>query len=267
MTSVTFELENENNETIRELEYSFLIQIPVYNFGYRIAGYCLFVIGGPVLLLTIFNIFVIVKIRKATRERKEMQRYQVRNLGRLSWSQILMSNRAVRLNSVIHKTQYEPQKLQIQERNAFRISASSNPNNFQYNQQPIDKWNQNMLEITRICIIILLSYTVCESPPLFSQILLTIQEERIQSLAKLILPLSNVCATLNSGINFYIYVFFGRRFRRHLTEICQYAKCGLGKSGLRISISVQNGVSTLTKDSLINKDAMALSEFPKGRQN
>ena len=186
----------DDNETITyfELDYSILKEHYLYNLLYRIVGYCLFVIGGPLLLVTVFNIKLIISIKQANKNRKKLhyegykqRRSTVDNLGNIT-----------KINSL------DP-------------FSNLNANTTRKLGQAREKQKEGKnLHVTLICIIILFCYTLCEAPPLVTQVFLTILDKTNGIIFQILFPLSNLSTTLNSGINFYIYVLCGRHFRKHL---------------------------------------------------
>ena len=78
-------------------------------------------------------------------------------------------------------------------------------------------------EVTRLCIAVIGVYIFCELPALVYQLLFNLKVHyRVQAI---VLPFSNLTVTMNSAINFYIYVFLGKRFRRILLQLLRRILC------------------------------------------
>lgn len=75
------------------------------------------------------------------------------------------------------------------------------------------------LEVTRLCIGVVVVYIICELPAVVCEI---ISYTGGRHLVYILRPLTNMLVSLNSGVNFYIYVFLGKRFRRQfLALVCR----------------------------------------------
>lgn len=75
------------------------------------------------------------------------------------------------------------------------------------------------LEVTRLCIGVVVVYIICELPAVVCEI---ISYTGGRDLVFILRPLTNMLVCLNSGVNFYIYVFLGKRFRRQfLALVCR----------------------------------------------
>ena len=72
-------------------------------------------------------------------------------------------------------------------------------------------------EVTRLCIAVIGVYIFCELHALVYQLLqILMVHKRVIAYVR---PLSNLTVTMNSAINFYIYVFLGKRFRHILFQL------------------------------------------------
>ncbi|KAL3309564.1 hypothetical protein Ciccas_011889, partial [Cichlidogyrus casuarinus] len=71
-------------------------------------------------------------------------------------------------------------------------------------------------EVNRICVTIIIIFLICEFPSTLSVIFRYIGQESVY-----LNPLVNFFVTFNSGVNFFVYVFLGRRFRHFLFRACE----------------------------------------------
>ena len=243
MTTITTTKVIADNETVeyKEIDYSALQQNPFYNMAYRICGYFLFVIGGPVSFVTIFNILIIISIRAANNQRKDMKRQQLPPKSKPTISSTKFKLLKSFAKNLLPKT---------------NVRQSLNGTSC---RRLVTTDDQNFQEITLICIIILLCYSICETPPLISQIMLTVNEVKFERYVKVLLPIGNFSTSLHSAINFYIYVFFGRRFRQHFAELCR----GVRRRNMSGAVNMMRfqGSSRISRSSTTGQFSMTGSNF------
>lgn len=87
---------------------------------------------------------------------------------------------------------------------------------------------QQDTSVTLVLVILVVIFIVCQLPALVQQILRNVLSQSALDCGGLIYylrPVSNVLVTLNSVINFFVYVTFNTRFRQQLAEMI---RCGRG---------------------------------------
>ena len=233
--------------------HSDLMKNPVYHYGYKYAGYCIFVIGGPVLLLAVLNVLLIITIKRSSRS---LQAMAMKTSGSISSQGFTRtdSNRAATntggntcntrdrkiskesQQSTVYPYQKQSSALRtmsivpesgvghaIVARSSSSVSATytntnaTNPSpahpgggkrnssnwarkSSKLKTQATARADQMTSELTRICIVIILCYTLCELPPLAFQI---VSPHKFETAGIIIMtylqPLSVLFATLNSS--------------------------------------------------------------------
>ena len=190
------------------IESSELARSPIYHFLYKYAGYCIFVIGAPVILLTILNTCVIVSVKRSHKRlevirsiasKVDVVAEEVRNTdgnnipneplnnrpgSNISQISIDVLSSSSALNSV-RSPSIAPSRTSS---NALSVGRNKSAREL--------RAEQTANELTRVCIVILFCYTVCELPPLVFQIVSPLEFEVLNFYLQ---PLSVLFATLNSS--------------------------------------------------------------------
>lgn len=101
-------------------------------------------------------------------------------------------------------------------------------------------------EITRMCVGIIMLYIICELPALIYQIMFYLKVSR--SVTVYIQPISNGLVALNSALNFFVYVFLGKRFRKRVKELfhCSVKQADARRSSV-MRLKLQNATSRTTQ--------------------
>ncbi|ESN90914.1 hypothetical protein HELRODRAFT_116471 [Helobdella robusta] len=83
--------------------------------------------------------------------------------------------------------------------------------------------------ITLVLIVVVIVFTVCQLPAFVTQILWTVVDDDVRTCGGFqfyFSPVSNALVMCNSSVNFFIYVFLNRRFRKILYQTaCIYLCC------------------------------------------
>lgn len=235
-------------------EHSNLSKNPVYQHVYKYAGFFIFVIAGPVLLLSVLNTLLVVIIKRSNRSLHEMAaksgsissqgftrtdsnragtssstRGSNAPLGRKVSTASQQSSIYLKQGSAAHNSMNFAMQTGVGHAIVARSSSSVSAANANAAASPAHRLNrknsslarkssqtktrgatarteQMTSELTRICIIIILCYTLCELPPLAYQIVSPLEFGGSNVLSNIKRPylqsLSVLFATLNSSALF-----------------------------------------------------------------
>lgn len=144
---------------------------------------------------------------------------------------------------------------------------------------------QQDTSVTLVLVVLVVIFIVCELPALVQQVLRNILPEENLLCGGVLFylrPISNVLVTLNSVVNFFVYVTFNTRFRQHFIEmmmcgrvslsnglerVAKYATTGSAACGVSYS-RVNQPLSTMNanglKPPMTANDANTLSECDQG---
>ena len=193
------------------IESSELARSPIYHFLYKYAGYCIFVIGAPVVLLTILNTCVIVSVKRSHNKLKV-----IRDIAAKVYvvTEVVQNSDG---NTIYNEKPNNPLNSNISQMSIDVLSSSSARNSVRSQSIAMSRTSSNTSrkrrvvrnksarelrseqtanELTRVCIVILFCYTVCELPPLVYQIVSPLEFDVLNSYLQ---PLSVLFATLNSS--------------------------------------------------------------------
>lgn len=199
------------------IDKSDLARSPLYHYLYKYAGYCIFVIGTPVVLLTIFNTCVIISVKSSHKRLITIQK----SASRVDITKEVVSgsdgnngsNEQPKERLISTASQFSCRMITRSGKSSMRSarSASITPSHTSSadrrsscrpKSQRELRSEQTANELTRVCIVILLCYTICELPPLAFQIVSPLTFEGSGVLNSYLQPLSVLFATLNSSAHF-----------------------------------------------------------------
>ncbi|CAH8554852.1 unnamed protein product [Heterobilharzia americana] len=208
---------------------------------YRLIGYTILIVILPNVIIAIFNVLLIRGIKYANQRRAQIV------------ARIDCANRQFEQCSFhsLHRDCHH-QNPQQQHRHhpnmpKYLHSAPSSSENHAYFVR-ISKSNRSRtMEVNRLCVGVIIIYLVCELPAVGYQIIHLINH---RSLIEIIRPVTNALVCLNSGVNFFVYVFLGRRFRSQLKDMFRNAinKCRKHKDQRKLTVHSTQYMNSLRRD-------------------
>ncbi|TPP65392.1 FMRFamide receptor [Fasciola gigantica] len=175
----------------------------VFRLAYRLIGYTVIIVTLPNVIIGILNVLLIRGIKYANARRAQIM------------ARVDCANRQCSCSS-----------LRVDHEGSSHLSPSSgvNPENHAYFVRVEKSTRSRTGEVNRLCVGVIVIYLVCELPAVGYQVIHLLQNRAAIDLTR---PVTNALVCLNSGVNFFIYVFLGRRFRSQLKDLFRklYSRC------------------------------------------
>ncbi|KAF7262568.1 hypothetical protein EG68_00134 [Paragonimus skrjabini miyazakii] len=183
----------------------------LFRLIYRLIGYTIVIVFLPTLIIAILNVLLIRGIKYANARRAQIM------------ARIDCANRQLEYCSC--QLGQHPDR---PSNHVPRLTTGTNGENHAYFVRMEKSTRSRTGEVNRLCVGVIMIYLLCELPAVGYQVIHLLQHRRAIEIAK---PVTNALVCLNSGVNFFVYVFLGRRFRsqlkslfrRHVCCACHYA--------------------------------------------
>ncbi|CAH8570540.1 unnamed protein product [Schistosoma bovis] len=187
---------------------------------YRLISYTILIVILPNVIIAIFNVLLIRGIKYANQRRAQI-------IARID-----CANRQFEQCSYhsLHRDYHQHSQKQHPSHHhtipKCCHGAPSSSDNHAYFVRVTKSNRSRTMEVNRLCVGVIIIYLVCELPAVGYQIIYLINH---RSLIEIIRPVTNALVCLNSGVNFFVYVFLGRRFRSQLKDLFRNLinKCGI----------------------------------------
>ncbi|KAA0198924.1 FMRFamide receptor [Fasciolopsis buskii] len=167
----------------------------VFRLAYRLIGYTVIIVTLPNVIIGVLNVLLIRGIKYANARRAQIM------------ARVDCANRQCSCNS-----------LRVDHEGSSHLSPScnTNPESHAYFVRVEKSTRSRTGEVNRLCVGVIVIYLVCELPAVGYQVIHLLQNRAAIDLTR---PVTNALVCLNSGVNFFIYVFLGRRFRSQLKDL------------------------------------------------
>ncbi|KAK4470639.1 hypothetical protein MN116_006174 [Schistosoma mekongi] len=195
---------------------------------YRLISYTILIVILPNVIIAIFNVLLIRGIKYANQRRAQI-------IARIDCA----NRQFEQCNYHTLHRDYRPNSQKQHQTHHHSITnychpAPSSSDNHAYFVRVTKSNRSRTMEVNRLCVGVIIIYLVCELPAVGYQIIYLINH---RSLIEIIRPVTNALVCLNSGVNFFVYVFLGRRFRSQLKDLLRnlISKCGIHNSQRKVN--------------------------------
>ncbi|CAH8857796.1 unnamed protein product [Trichobilharzia szidati] len=218
---------------------------------YRLISYTILIIILPNVIIAIFNVLLIRGIKYANQRRAQI-------VARIDCAnrQFEQCNYHSLHRDYHHQHQPHPHHPHPHPHHhhhhhhnmpKYIHSTPSSSDNHAYFVR-ISKSNRSRtMEVNRLCVGVIIIYLVCELPAVGYQIIHLMNH---RSLIEITRPVTNALVCLNSGVNFFVYVFLGRRFRSQLKDIFRNLinKCKKHNEQRKLTVHTTQYMNSLRHD-------------------
>ncbi|TGZ67652.1 hypothetical protein CRM22_004673 [Opisthorchis felineus] len=174
-----------------------------FRLFYRLIGYTVLIVALPTVIIGILNILLIRGIKYANARRAQIV------------ARIDCANRQLdQCSRTCTQSDDRP--------NMISRLTPENFENHTYFVRVEKSTRSRSGEVNRLCVGVIVIYLICELPAVGYQVIHLLQHRGAIDITK---PVTNALVCLNSGVNFFIYVFLGRRFRSQLKDMLQRLCC------------------------------------------
>lgn len=188
-----------------------MVQNIVYQVVYMNVLYCLVMFLVPLASLIFLNYRLIATLRATTRKRRQLLPSTDAGAVSRNGSSVDRGRRGGSGHSQVEI---------VRSVSSLRGYQQQSPPTHQ--QPATRRRSRSEDDVTMTLIVVVLTFVVCQTPALVTQILHTFADDRARWCGGMVFyyeRLSDLLVVANSAINFIIYCFCSRRFRRHLLAL------------------------------------------------